>query len=484
MSYPYHTTTMHDNTMTSAERKRLRDRRAQQKLREKRDSQMKLLEDQVSYCKQNHGSIAVSVLVEKIHTLELENRFLQRQQETMMGLAGSLQRTANHMVASMHQSPPASVVDTTLSYEDQMAPSSHAGTKSTEPGCPQMSGILCTSDMAATGTMRSADEPQQGPDRQPLPGEVPFPRSPDSTRILQSSSDALCTLTGNLDSGRYWVSTSDHPPDPFLTEFDNSPQDGDESAAGTLLSHLKPSQQMPRSSMRLPHPNHSRSRACNQSDSSPSFANPRTPSLPRWSLTPNNTLEDPLSKVSSPWFSSPSAVATSPDEPEPLDLLFGSRQNFLANSIHTALRKSRVAEPERLAIGWLLYVLSKWRVHPTPESFARISPFLWPIPEQIQQAHSVNLDMILWPALRLNLIRMADMAQLPNIFDMMSCCLKVRWPWGQEILESSENDGLKMRDEFYKVFSRVEGWGLTPEFINAYPNLLDGLSVDSVTYTV
>ncbi|KIW74777.1 hypothetical protein Z517_11547 [Fonsecaea pedrosoi CBS 271.37] len=481
---------MHDNTMTSAERKRLRDRRAQQKLREKRDNQIKLLEDQVSYCKQNHGSIAVSVLVEKIHTLELENRFLQRQQETMMGLAGSLQRTANQMITSMHQTPPASVVDTTLSYDDQMAPSLHAGTKSTEPGCLQIAGILCTSDMAATGTMRSADKPQQGPDGQSLPGEVPFPGSPDSTRILQSSSDALCTLTGNLDSCRYWVPTSDHPPHPFLTEFDNSPQDCDESTAGTGLkeasrpSQSRPSQQMPRSSIRLPPPNHSRSRACNHSDSSLSFADSQTPSLPRWSLTPNNTSEDPLSKASSPWFDSPSAVAASPEEPEPLDLLFGSCQNFLANSIHTALRKSRVAEPERLAIGWLLYVFSKWRVHPTPESFARIPPFLWPIPEQIQQAHPVNLDMILWPALRLNLIRMADITQLPNIFDMMSCCLKVRWPWGQEILEASENDGLKMRDEFYKVFSRVEGWGLTPEFINAYPNLLDGLSVDSVTYTV
>lgn len=56
--------------------------------------------------------------------------------------------------------------------------------------------------------------------------------------------------------------------------------------------------------------------------------------------------------------------------------------------------------------------------------------------------------------------------------------MKVRWPWGQRIIERGGQDRLQVHQEFLDVFTKESGWGLTSEFIERFPELLQGMSVD------
>lgn len=71
-----------------------------------------------------------------------------------------------------------------------------------------------------------------------------------------------------------------------------------------------------------------------------------------------------------------------------------------------------------------------------------------------------------------------------NMFGLLSCCLKVRWPCGVSILERNDEYELRMKPEFYETFMSEKGWGVTPEFISRYPRLFQGMDVSVVIHEV
>src|SRR6201986_4874740 len=126
---------------------------------------------------------------------------------------------------------------------------------------------------------------------------------------------------------------------------------------------------------------------------------------------------DPCSISYSNW------VTESPDVPSPLELLHGSKHNQLANAIHDRLRMRACREPERLAYGWLEYLIIKWYSEPTPTRFRRVPDFLKPRPEQLSHPHARCIDGIIWPKLRVNLILNQHKYDLEQFGGLISCCL-------------------------------------------------------------
>ncbi|KAL6230143.1 hypothetical protein BDW75DRAFT_223414 [Aspergillus navahoensis] len=133
-------------------------------------------------------------------------------------------------------------------------------------------------------------------------------------------------------------------------------------------------------------------------------------------------------------------------------------------------------------MGWVVYVYAKWRISPSPRAFAKIPTCMKPVLGQLRKTHPSCLDQIIWPKLRLNIMQLCPKDRLVDVMSLLSCCLKVRWKWGENILERDENDELQIRPSFFDTFMTAEGWGITSEFIDTHPELVDGIDLAEMLY--
>ncbi|KAK9850817.1 uncharacterized protein MYU51_011377 [Penicillium brevicompactum] len=359
----------------SVEKKRQRDRRSQQNLRDKKSKHTAHLEEQVAHCKQHHGDHAVQRLLEVITGLREENGSLRNRQNILKSLVTSWDLETDPVMPGRASLDKSSLHTDSNSREAPL--SFHAafhGPISSNGNSNNNRGSTCT---PATGA---------------------------SAMETQSSSDASSTK-----------------------------------------------------------------------------------STPLWCQIPPHTddFSGPPNLISCPWFCYPEKVTPCPDTPgSPLDILYGTKTNALADMIHTALQRRPIRDPERLAMGWLAYHLSRWFLNPTPATYERLPVFIRPVQGQIEAPHPLVLDFLPWPRLRVNVIRQWHLYcdNRDDLFGMFACCMKIRWPWGEDILERDDNNELQIKKKFYDTFTKPEGWGLTPEFTARYPNLVEGMDIREVLF--
>ncbi|KAJ5239855.1 hypothetical protein N7468_004474 [Penicillium chermesinum] len=410
--------------LSSSEKKRLRDRRAQRTLRERRDNQLKLLQQEVADCHRLHDHEGNRRLTERVQRLEDENQLLRQRQEELQYSLGSWSPLNESRAHPLHRSRGTVTQRPEAQVRDEVIPtldSPHSTPATTSSLLPD-----------ATLTSPSAEQAQ-------LP-------------II----DACLAPTADSRSERSLIPVTQLlAQNPEITAFQVSDLPTDTSGAPPFdgMKHRPLSLQV------LP------------------------PLVPAWMLTPPN--DDPRSALSiytSPWLSRPDLITECPNIPSPLDLLHGTRRNFLANSIHHSLRVRNCRDPEVLAMGWLVYVYSKWLISPSPETFSRIAPCMRPVMGQLQKSHPACLDHIIWPRLRRNMMQFCPKDKMLDVVSLLSCCLKVRWKWGESILVRDENDDLQIRPSFFDNFMTAEGWGLTSEFTNTHPDLVDGMDPSQLLY--
>jgi Domain of unknown function (DUF3425) len=384
--------------LSSSEKKRLRDRKAQATLREKRQNRIQELEDRVAFCKNNHGSEAsaqsayVQELLATVERLRVENNRLRERQERLRKM----------------------VVSWDAIEENDSEPNRDTQRETCSTTSPTTSEtVVVTNDMNTTTTLT------------PISTEMPFRRAPS--------------------------------PSPFPT------------IASALTLEDRP---VAHAVVNLP------SLAMGLPAGAPAWCR-----VPLNKLDKNNSLIFPL-RSAQQWFDHPELIAVSPVQPSPLDLLYGTERNFLANKINKSVRRRAMRDAECLALGHLVYNYSKWRASPTPATFARLASFQHPTQIQIDEDHMAGLDMVIWPQLRINVILKWKNYDPVELIDYLGCCVKVRWPWGKDMLERDADDKLQLRSEFQKVFMSVDGWGLTAEFIDRYPELLEGMDVEALRFEI
>ncbi|KEY74989.1 hypothetical protein S7711_10448 [Stachybotrys chartarum IBT 7711] len=222
---------------------------------------------------------------------------------------------------------------------------------------------------------------------------------------------------------------------------------------------------------------------CENTSRGPSSLARQPPERPVWATIPWNVECTPDDEMQARWHKvDPDIIAASPKIPSPLDLLYGSKRNKLADLVHRDMRQWNLRDPECLASGWIMYAYARWVNAPSEASYAQVPEFMRPIPEQRGRQHRACLDGFYWPQLRRNLILKQGQYSLPEVVGMYGCCGRVRWPWGESILVPGEDGEFSIRPDFYKTFMSIEGWGISRDFIRAYPGLLEGLDVDAIAY--
>ncbi|CAG7986456.1 unnamed protein product [Penicillium olsonii] len=351
----------------SAERKRLRDRRSQQTLRDKKLKYTTKLEEQVAYCEQHHTDHAVQRLLQVITGLRKENESLQQRQRSLKSL-----------VESWETNPQ---IETGHAFHD--GPSLRRGLDTNGPDFPPQTAL--NGPTASNGIFD--------------------PRNASKSPIqIQSSLELPSTMTTPL-----WCQIPPHTDD----------------------------------------------------------------------------FSDPSKLISCPWLLYPEQVTPCPDTPSsPLDILYGTKTNLLADMIHTSLQRRPIRDPERLALGMLSYHMSRWFLNPCPATYDRLPLFLRPVQGQMELPHPLVLDFLPWPRMRLNIIRRWHVysENRDDLFGMFACCVKIRWPWGEDILERDDRNELCIKQRFFDLFMRQEGWGLTPEFTTKYPDLMEGMDLREILF--
>ncbi|KAI1184252.1 hypothetical protein F5B17DRAFT_412728 [Nemania serpens] len=205
---------------------------------------------------------------------------------------------------------------------------------------------------------------------------------------------------------------------------------------------------------------------------------------PRWSITPFHLDSDLIwSSLARVCISKPELVYSSPEAPQPLELLYGSKTNLLAHAVSAATHQWRCRDPERVAAGFLAYRVIKWSLQPSEHRFSLLQDFQRPVSEQLCNAHPYFIDYVVWPRLRINLIKTLHIYDPRDVMGMLSCCMKVRWPWNETFLEPGENGEYVLRASFRETFMRLDGWGMTREFLERFPLLAQDLDVGSILYS-
>ncbi|KAI7774356.1 hypothetical protein LA080_008855 [Diaporthe eres] len=492
--------------MSATERKRIRDRRAQQKHRERKDLYTKQLEDQVASCQRNHEPANIQLLMEKVRQLEAVNETLVGERDRLLNLANHFQEylTTFFSINQDHRHVNART-DFSKSFSSSTAsPMSEA----CQPG------INVTPVCDSNSTSRGETDVTATRRQIPMPREQPLSTGSNDGDVravdsVDAANTAISDFVGTealVTNGLQPLSTdpSIYPsPTPAIRDYralgtpsgeQTRIQTVDEDFSPTSIDHLS---QTPFTTTAIlieqdgtQHTSLSTSAASPETRLTSSAASDESVgiSVPianiSWLSLPANTVTHEPCKFGCSWLNFPHAVADAPDVPQPEDLLFGSCKNLLANGIHEALRTARVAEPERLAMGWVSYIFSRWRIIPTRENFARMPHFLRPTAEQIIQPHPPRIDMIPWPSLRIALMSQHSDSQLDEILELLACCLKLRWPWGKEFLRMRDDGSRELVDEFLQMVMSLDGWGITREFAVAYPNLVEGLKLHIIEYNV
>lgn len=494
--------------ISATEKKRIRDRRAQQKHRERKDLRTKQLEDQVAFCQRNHEPDHVQALMEKVGQLEAVNETLRMERDKLLDLVNNFQESLTTFFVDQHHRPINVRKDTCNSF---LPPT----TRPVGGVCQSRTNVTPISDPTSTpaetnvtATRRQIPLPLEQPTRiRPNDGDI---SAVDFAGIGDAAISSSAGTVVDVTDGRQPSSSqpSNYPsPTPLIrdcralgippreqTQIQHLVEDFplprmDHISQPTLserstITTVTPIEQAGTEPTALSTSAHSPETRLSPSVTSNENAAVSVPiANVSWLSLPTNTTPYE-SKLDCNWLYFPHAVADSPDVPQPEDLLFGSRKNLLANGIHKALRAARVAEPERMAMGWLLYIFSRWRIIPTRENFEKIPYFLRPVPEQISQPHPARLDMVPWPSLRLALMNQHSDSQLDETLELLACCLKLRWPWGKEFLQMREDGSRQLVDEFLKLLMSLDGWGITREFAVVYPHLIEGLNLHIIEYNV
>ena len=175
------------------------------------------------------------------------------------------------------------------------------------------------------------------------------------------------------------------------------------------------------------------------------------------------------------WDANMRIIFDSPDTPSPLDLMYGSKHNPLADSLYRSCKHYYKGHAVRLAVGWQVYQYIKWRTQPTASRYASLPAYLKPSHEQIWRPHPGSLDLIVWEPLRRRMLRDYSKYNMAQFVLQYTRCLRLRWNADEaDVLETNRATGAHVLcSAFVHTMMSDSGWGLQPEFRTFYPELFD-----------
>ncbi|KAL6715467.1 hypothetical protein ACLMJK_006428 [Lecanora helva] len=153
--------------------------------------------------------------------------------------------------------------------------------------------------------------------------------------------------------------------------------------------------------------------------------------------------------------------------------------------------------PEQVAVLYIMFLIMRWLIHPTPETYSRLPPWVTPRPSQLFTPHPAWIDYLPWPLMRERLIAPYTSPPNPNpnnqphphpqnqqqpppvpfdeFFIPYTTTLSLNWPYEARdtLLSMPGTDELSINPVFERHLRELGNWSLGGAFRRAHPGLAE-----------
>ena len=129
--------------------------------------------------------------------------------------------------------------------------------------------------------------------------------------------------------------------------------------------------------------------------------------------------------------------------------------------------------PEKVAVLYVMFLIMRWQIAPTPENYDRLPGWVVPRPSQLQTAHPAWMDHLPWPRMRDKIIDMHKHYPFENFSMSYTSTLSLNWPYeaSDTLLSSPNSNEMPLNPIFERHLRDLNNWSLGPAFANAHPAL-------------
>ncbi|KYK61158.1 hypothetical protein DCS_02299 [Drechmeria coniospora] len=138
--------------------------------------------------------------------------------------------------------------------------------------------------------------------------------------------------------------------------------------------------------------------------------------------------------------------------------------------------------PERVAVLYIMFLVTRWQISPTRENYNRMPEWMHPTPSQLMQPHAAWIDYVPFPVMRDRITRNRNPQEylFENFFVPFTTTLRLSWPYEESdtLLVLPDSDEVVINPVFERHLRNLDNWKLGNRFLRTFPTLVDSFNLD------
>ncbi|KAL8649277.1 MAG: hypothetical protein Q9210_004496 [Variospora velana] len=131
--------------------------------------------------------------------------------------------------------------------------------------------------------------------------------------------------------------------------------------------------------------------------------------------------------------------------------------------------------PEQVAVLYVMFLIMRWQISPTPENYERLPDWVTPRASQLFTPHPAWVDHLPWPRMRDRMVHLYPGISLDSFFVPYTTTLSLNWNYepSDTLLSLPGGDEFAINPVFERHLRDLGNWTLGPAFEKAFPQLGD-----------
>ncbi|KAL8971966.1 MAG: hypothetical protein Q9197_003009 [Variospora fuerteventurae] len=129
--------------------------------------------------------------------------------------------------------------------------------------------------------------------------------------------------------------------------------------------------------------------------------------------------------------------------------------------------------PEQVAVLYVMFLIMRWQISPTPENYERLPDWVTPRASQLFTPHPAWVDHLPWPRMRDRMVHLYPDISLDSFFVPYTTTLSLNWNYepSDTLLSLPGGDEFAINPVFERHLRDLGNWTLGPAFEKAFPQL-------------